>query len=426
MGGQTTPIHICNTTFTGKGHGFYGLSQQKPPPKAPPPISPDDELFVINRIREFTFTLLKEERKHSISANQNAPFGQPLKSHDVINHSQHTQNKTNAFCQFNSQIQLPSLSLSHQNLNIQIPPLNSHYLPLKNSKKSNFTELPPDSSNSIQPNPLNNTQIPTINNPQSYKSNPHSTINVVTRNNPNFNTYERPITKRARKPKKRTMLSPNSENPTTSTNPISVATQTELIPPQSNIGQGREPIDEMKHKPLFKFENEPPPNYRSNLTRVFGEEFLAEASLKDRNLQNIFRLVKSRNWEELKLVSKYYYNIRNDLSVAPSGCLIYDGKLVIPYQLQNLVINAVHRTHPGQVGVIRLANLIWFPQIHRTIALRAENCRQCLDQGKNLKPIKPKLELGVMPKLSEPNEDLQMDFAGPLLDTKIIITNITS
>ena len=82
------------------------------------------------------------------------------------------------------------------------------------------------------------------------------------------------------------------------------------------------------------------------------------------------------------------------------------------------MINAVHRTHPGQVGMIRLANLIWFPQIHRTIALRAENCRQCLDQGKNLKSIKPKSELGTLPKLSEPNEELQMDFAGPIPDAK--------
>ena len=128
--------------------------------------------------------------------------------------------------------------------------------------------------------------------------------------------------------------------------------------------------------------------------------------------------MESHNWEELKLVSKYYYNLRNDLSVARSGCLINDGKLVIPHQLQNLVINAVHRTHPGQVGMIRLANLIWFPQIHRTIALRAENCRQCLDQGKNLKPIIPKSGLGALPKLSEPNEELQLDFAGPILDMK--------
>ena len=68
--------------------------------------------------------------------------------------------------------------------------------------------------------------------------------------------------------------------------------------------------------------------------------------------------------------------------------------------------------------MIRLANLIWFPQIHRTIALRAENCKQCLDQGKNLKPIITNSELGTLPKLSEPNEELQIDFAGPIVDTK--------
>ena len=68
--------------------------------------------------------------------------------------------------------------------------------------------------------------------------------------------------------------------------------------------------------------------------------------------------------------------------------------------------------------MIRLANFIWFPQIHRTIARRAENCRQCLDQGKKLKQIIHKSGLGALPKLSEPNEELQLDFAGPILDMK--------
>ena len=113
-----------------------------------------------------------------------------------------------------------------------------------------------------------------------------------------------------------------------------------------------------KHAPLFEFENETAPNYRFNLSRVFGEKFLAEATLKDKNLQTIIRLVKAHNWEQLKVVSKYYYNLRNNLSVARSGCLIYDGKLVIPHQLQNLVIK------------------------------------------------------------SEPNDELQLDFAGPIVDTK--------
>ena len=182
-------------------------------------------------------------------------------------------------------------------------------------------------------------------------------------------------------------------DPNTSNQTISVATQTDANTPSTNVGQGRDPIDETKHAPLFEFENETPPpptDYRRNLSRVFGEEFLAVATLRDKNLQTIIRFVKAHKWEELKQFSKFYYSLRNYLAVAQSGCLLYDGKLVIPYQLQDLLINAVHRTHPGQFGMICLANFIWFPQIHRTVALRAENCRQCLDQGKNLKLIIPK------------------------------------
>ena len=108
----------------------------------------------------------------------------------------------------------------------------------------------------------------------------------------------------------------NPEKPSASNTPISVATQTDKTPPTSNIGQGREPIEENKHAPLFEFENETAPNYRLNLARVFGEEFLAEATLNDKNLKAIIRLVKNHNWEQLKLVSKYYYNLRNDLAVA--------------------------------------------------------------------------------------------------------------
>ena len=293
---------------------------------------------------------------------------------------------------------------------------NNQTLSRKNISNPNNIENFCNSYHSKTFNLSNKQKISPYSNPHNYYSQPCPKINVVTRNKPNFNTFDRQIIKRARRPNKRTMPPTNSDTPSTSNTPISVATKTDKIPPSSN--QGREPINETKHAPLFEFENETAPNNRMNLSRVFGEEFLAEATLNDKNLQAIIRLVKAHNWEQLKVVSKYYYNLRNNFSVAQSGCLIYDGKLVIPYQLQNLVINAVHRTHPGQVGMIRLANLIWFPQIHRTIALRAENCKQCLDQGKNLKPITPKSELGALPKLSEPNEELQLDFAGPIVDTK--------
>ena len=147
-------------------------------------------------------------------------------------------------------------------------------------------------------------------------------------------------------------MEPNDKN--------SKSTQTETEG-DSKIGKWREPIIEDKHGPLFQYNEQPTPEYRHKLQQVLGGAFLAEATAKDKNLQNIIRIVEKQDWDELRQVIKYYYNIRRDLAISPLRCFLYDGKLVIPYQLQNTIVNTVHRTHPGQVGMLRLADLIWFP-----------------------------------------------------------------
>ena len=230
-------------------------------------------------------------------------------------------------------------------------------------------------------------------------------INAITRQNPIRSISDITIKRRIRAPNKKDKMEPIDKN--------SKSTQTETEG-DSNIGKGKEPIIEDKHGPLFQYNEQPTPEYRLKLQQVLGEAFPAEATANDRNLQNIIRIVEKQDWDELKQVTKYYYNIRRDLAISPSGCLLLDGKLVIPYQLQNTIVNTVHRTHPGQVGMLRLANLIWFPHIQRTIKLRAENCKQCTDQGKNLKSLFPKSDLGCLPKLLEPNQEIQLDYAGPI------------
>ena len=97
-------------------------------------------------------------------------------------------------------------------------------------------------------------------------------------------------------------------NPLIPNTPISVATQTDKNPPFSNVGQGRLRIDETKDSPLFEIETETPPHYRRNLSRVFGEDFLKEAALKDKTRQAIIKFVKARKWEELKQFSKHYFS----------------------------------------------------------------------------------------------------------------------
>ena len=83
----------------------------------------------------------------------------------------------------------------------------------------------------------------------------------------------------------------------------------------------------------------------------------------------------------------------------------------------------MHQTHPGQAGMLSLGNQVWFPCIHRSLTSKAQSCEECTKQRKNLKPIIPKQDLGELPPFSEPNEELQMAFAGPIT---FKITQITT
>ena len=79
--------------------------------------------------------------------------------------------------------------------------------------------------------------------------------------------------------------------------------------------------------------------------------------------------------------------------------------------------------------MLSLGILVWFPCTHRCLTSKAQTCEECTKQGKNLKPILPKQNLVKLAQLSEPNEELQMDFAGPipfknLIDNYYILVSV--
>ena len=88
--------------------------------------------------------------------------------------------------------------------------------------------------------------------------------------------------------------------------------------------------------------------------------------------------------------------------------------MVIPAKLRPTVLRTIHSKHPGQAGMLALAKSVWYPHIHSDIVAQAQSCRHCIEKGKNLQPITPKTDLGSLPSLVEPNEEIQMDFAGPI------------
>ena len=80
-----------------------------------------------------------------------------------------------------------------------------------------------------------------------------------------------------------------------------------------------------------------------------------------------------------------------------------------------MVLDAIHRKHPGQASMLALAKLVWWPHNHLDITSKAQKCKHCTDKEKNLKAlIAKKNNLGSLPNIFEPNQEIQMDFAGPI------------
>ena len=69
---------------------------------------------------------------------------------------------------------------------------------------------------------------------------------------------------------------------------------------------------------------------------------------------------------------------------------------------------------PEQFGKNYLAQYIWWPHINRQTYFQGIKCSQCTQTGKNTKNIIPSTQISQLPPLSELNEEINFNFAGPL------------
>ena len=163
-------------------------------------------------------------------------------------------------------------------------------------------------------------------------------------------------------------------------------------------------------------EEEDVPLFRKNLRKALDVDFIAAATKRDRNFQPLINMVRQQKWDQTKACyGPYFYNVRDRLSVR-NNVLLYDDRLVIPKQLMQIFLNSIHLTHPGQGDMLEAAKHIWYPYLHRNIVTAAQNGKECRAKGKNLRVISGKKHFTSLDTVVEPNEEIQLDFAGPLPD----------
>lgn len=83
-----------------------------------------------------------------------------------------------------------------------------------------------------------------------------------------------------------------------------------------------------------------------------------------------------------------YYMLRDDIYI-DERILMYNGRIVIPSTMQNLILTKSHEGHPGIVRMKRqLRRLYWWPCMDKHVEQFVRYCQPCQDSAKSHKPIR--------------------------------------
>ena len=96
------------------------------------------------------------------------------------------------------------------------------------------------------------------------------------------------------------------------------------------------------------------------------------------------------------------------------GLLFYIDRIIIPEAMRSTIIVMLHHLHVSINKMDKSGEALWWPGLHCEIRDNAANCPSCRAAGKNLKTQLPQSELNRLEILTEPGQEIQLDFAGPI------------
>ena len=96
-----------------------------------------------------------------------------------------------------------------------------------------------------------------------------------------------------------------------------------------------------------------------------------------------------------------------------------DDQIVVPVDLQRRLLDILHFGHTGLTKMTAEDKIFWWPNITRDIENKVKDYTACLASGKNLKYQLPNSHYGKLKTLTEPGQEIQIDYTGKLHNKKI-------
>ena len=100
-------------------------------------------------------------------------------------------------------------------------------------------------------------------------------------------------------------------------------------------------------------------------------------------------------------------------------CILVKNRLAVPVQLRQAVLKKIHRRHPGLEAMLGVSQYLCWPHTNKDIMNLAEERRSYTRYGKNIKYLIPKNSAKPLPLLTQPGQEVQLDYAGPIENHKV-------
>ena len=91
-----------------------------------------------------------------------------------------------------------------------------------------------------------------------------------------------------------------------------------------------------------------------------------------------------------------------------------EDKNIVPKNLRATVMSLLHKGHPAIKKITLAARHFWWPRMTEAIQKKCKSCLHCKMSGKNIEPNIPSTETNSLPPLTKQNEEIQLDFIGPI------------
>ena len=101
------------------------------------------------------------------------------------------------------------------------------------------------------------------------------------------------------------------------------------------------------------------------------------------------------------------------------GVTFNDDRIIVPTELRKKLLETLHFGHAGYTKMAAEAKIFWWPNMQEEIKEKTNNCVACMASGKNFKYQIPKRDSRKLKTLTEPGQEIQIDFSGKSNNKKL-------